>query len=108
MSFKEKFKILWPEIKLRLINWLKGEAVKFALKKLLGSAMMGGFKAWLIKFIVETFFEEIAEPVTKAVLIKGEWAYHRVEGSVLVKKLETAIEDHNEDDYNSTIDDILN
>jgi len=106
-AFKEKFKKAWPEIKLRLIEWLKGKAVSLAIKKILGTAAMGGFKVWLIKFVVENLFEEVAEPVAKAVLIKGEWLYHRVEAEVIVSKLERADREHDEQAHNDSIDDIL-
>jgi len=62
-------KSLWVGLKTNLFNidrikeFLKGKAVKLAIKKILGSAAMGGFKAWLIKFIVTELFEEIAEPI---------------------------------------------
>lgn len=89
-----------------LIDFLKGSAVKLALKKILGTAAMGGVKGWLIKLIVTELFEEIAEPVIKYLIRKGALAYDKAEGKIKIKKLERAKEANNESDYNSTIDDI--
>lgn len=107
-TFKEKLKEAWPKIQAFLIEQLKGKLVQAVLVKILGSAALGGFRTWLIKFAVEKMYEQIAEPIIKAGLIKVGYVYHRVEGNILVEKLKTSIEEHNEDDYNSTIGDILN
>lgn len=89
-----------------LIDFLKGSAIKFALKKILGTAAMGGVKGWLIKLIVTELFEEIGEPVVNYLIRKGALAYDKAEGKIKIKKLERAKESNNEADYNSTIDDI--
>ena len=90
-----------------LLDLLKGQAVKLALKKLLGSAMVGGPKAWLIKFIVTELFEEIAEPFIRYALNQVGYYYDKIDGEVKIKKLDRARENNNEQDYNATIDDIL-
>jgi len=90
------------------IDMLKREAVKSALVKLLGSAALGGIRAWAIKFVVENMFEQIAEPIIRASFIKLGYMYNRVEGEILVKKLSRAKKENNEGDYDSAIDDIFN
>lgn len=90
-----------------LLDLLKGQAVKLALKKLLGSAMVGGPKAWLIKFIVTELFEEVAEPLIRYALNQVGYYYDKIDGEVKIKKLNRARENNNEQDYNATIDDIL-
>jgi hypothetical protein len=102
----EKKKDRLEAFKKALIEFLKGSAVKLALKKILGTAAMGGVKGWLIKLIVTELFEEIAEPVIKYLIRKGALAYDKAEGKIKIKKLERAKEANNEADYNSTIDDI--
>lgn len=101
---------IWQRIKSyftkeKIMAFLKGEFVKFALKKILGSAAAGGFKAWLVKFIITELYEEIGEPIIRAGLNLEGYTYDKVEGKVLIKKLREA---DNEADYDSTIDDILN
>lgn len=90
------------------IDLLKREAVKSALVKFVGSAALGGIRAWAIKFIVENLFEQVAEPIIRASFIKLGYAYNRVEGEILVKKLDRAKKENNEGDYDSAIDDIFN
>lgn len=106
--FKSFFKDFnWAGIKSATIKYLKGEAVKIALKKILGSAMAGGIKGWLIKFIVENLFEELAEPLIKYAFRRMGYLYQRTKGEILVKKLRKAQNDNDQDAYDSTIDDII-
>ena len=99
-----QFKINWKKISQWLIDQLKGAAVKAALIKFLGSSLAGGFKAWLIKFIVTELFEEIAEPIMKAGVVQAGYIYNRVEGKILIKRVENA-QDQNEHD--TAMDDIF-
>lgn len=89
------------------IDLLKREAVKSALVKLLGSAALGGVRAWMIKFAVENLFEQVAEPIIRASFIKLGYLYNRVEGNILVKRINKAKEDNHEGNYDSAIDDIF-
>lgn len=103
---------LWSSLKSqfskdKLIEHLKGKAVKLALKKLLGSVAMGGFKAWLLKYIVTNLFEEIAEPLVRMALNQVGYIYDKHDGKVIVKKMKKASEDGNESDYNDAVDDIF-
>ena len=102
----DKFVILWNNFKPQLIKYLKGEAVKLALQKLLGSALAGGFRGWLIKYAVEYLFEEVAEPIAKLTLRNVGYVYHRVEGKVILKKIQKAKEEGDGEDYDSAVDDL--
>lgn len=102
-----KLKLNWTAIKKILIEQLKGAAVKAALKKLLGSAVIGGPKAWIIKYIVTELFEEIGEPLIKAAFIKMGYYYDRVEGKIIVKKIHDAREDNDADAYDNATDDVF-
>lgn len=104
---KMKLKLNWQAIKTKLIEHLKGAAVKAALKKILGSAAMGGVKGWIVKFIVTELYEEIAEPVLKYGLNKIGYAYTKLEGKVIVKRLEEARENNDADAYDSAADDVF-
>lgn len=89
-----------------LINFLKGAAVKAALKKILGSAAVGGFRAWLIRYIVIELFEEVAQPLIEFLLRKGALVYDKTEGKIRLKKLEMAKVENNETDYNTSVDNL--
>jgi len=94
---------LWRAVRDKLVEHLKGKAVRLALKKILGAAAMGGFKGWLVKFIVTELFEEVAEPLIKLAVRKGFLLYDKAEGAIKIKKLNEAKEDGNEEDYRTTI-----
>lgn len=93
-------------IKAALINFLKGAAVKYALKKLLGSAVMGGFRAWLVKFIVEELFEYVAEPIIKLAVRKSLLVYDKGIGKIRIKRIEKAKEEGDESGYIDNISDV--
>jgi hypothetical protein len=101
------FKLDWQAIKTVVIEQLKGAGVKLALKKLLGTAAVGGFKVWLITFIVENLYEEFAEPLVKAVFVKLGYYYDRINGEIIVKKIRQAREDGNAEDYDAATDDVF-
>lgn len=102
-----KLKLDWQLIKKAVIEQLKGAGVKLALKKILGTAAMGGFKAWLIKYIVTELFEEIGEPLIKAAFVKLGYYYDRIEGKIIVKKIQDAREDNDADAYDNATDDVF-
>ena len=97
---------LWRHLRDAVIDHLKGKAVKLALKKFLGSALAGGFKAWLVKFIVTELFEELAEPIVRLLIRKGFLVYDKTQGAIRIKKLRQAKEEGDEDEYNQQVDDL--
>lgn len=98
-------KLGWPAVKSFLISHFKGEFVKLALKKVLGTAAAGGLKGWLVKLIANELFEELAEPVVKAVLRKGKYQYDRLDGKITVIKLNQAEQKGDNDSYDDIITD---
>jgi len=97
-----------PETRKKLRDWaveqLKGAFIKAALKTVLGTAAAGGFKGWLVKFIATELYEEVGEPVARAVLIEAGYRLDRYDGKLAVKKLREA---GNADSYDDAADDIL-
>ena len=89
-----------------LIDFLKGSAIKAALRKILGSALMGGFKAWLVKFAVTELFEQLVQPIILLSIRKGLLFYDKTKGKIRVKKIKKAKEEGNEQDYDTGIDDV--
>ena len=55
----KKVNKFWGWLKSALITYLKDKAVKTALKKLLGSSIMGGPKAWIITYVVTELYDEV-------------------------------------------------
>ena len=56
-----------------LLNILQDRVVKSALSRLIGTT--AGFKAWVLKFVLDEFYDDIAEPVMKLAIRKGLKAY---------------------------------
>ena len=106
-KIKKIFSDSWPALQSFIIEQLKGAIVKKALKTFLKSGAGVGFQGWLIKFVAEEFAEEIAEPVLKALFVEGKYILYKVDGKMLIKKLEEAKENNDVEAYNSTVDDIL-
>lgn len=89
----------WRSIRDKTVEHFKKEWVKIALKKVLDSAVAGGIRGWIIKFIAEYMFEKIAQPVIEVALRKGFLIYDKSAGKIKIKKINQAKEDGNEDDY---------
>ena len=100
-------KLKLNSLKDALINFLKGQAVKLALKKFLGSAVAGGFKAWLVKFIVKELYDEIAEPLIKMGINHVGYIYDKQKGKIQVKLIERAKDENNHEDYRNTVNDVF-
>ncbi len=85
-------------------KWLRGEWVKLALKKILGTAAMGGIKGWIIIYLAEYLYDEVAVPVMQLLIRKGLFYYDVNQGKIEYKKLSQAKNDKDEDTYNDIID----
>lgn len=101
---KKLFTSLVKFISQYTVEILKDMVIKKALKALLGTAAGVGFQAWIVKYVVTEFFEEIAQPIARAAVIEVGYRYDIHEGKVFIKRLKEA---GNVEDYNSTVDDIL-
>jgi hypothetical protein len=86
-----------------LNDFLKKEFVKLALKKILGSVLVGGIKGWLVSFLAEELYEELGEPVVNHVLRKVEKGGNIVIGGIRYKKIEKAKHENDLDDYLNNI-----
>ena len=85
---------------------LKDKLVKAALKKILGSAVTGGFKAFVIKFIAVELFDEVALPFFKFLRRNGFLQIDKTTGKVTMKKVERAKVEHNEAAYLNNISNV--
>lgn len=93
-------------IKTWAISFFKGEFFKFTLKKLLGSAVAAGPKAWIVKVIASWLYDEIGEPVIELVLRKAEYRYYRLDGKIKIRRLRKAEHGTNEE-YDDAMDDLF-
>lgn len=84
------------------LNLLNSAVFKTALVKL--AVRSGGFRGWLISFIVGELYDVIASPLIDEMIYKNKLRYDKKQGKILAQRLEDA---QNEDDYNDTIDDIF-
>lgn len=102
-------KVDWKRVRGVIYAVIKDDGIraliKWAIKK---TAVGAGFKAWVIKELTEYLYEEIGEPVVKAILAKGGYTYAKIEGSVIVKKIKEAKDENNQADYDNGMDDLFN
>lgn len=96
--------INWKMIASFLITQLKGEAFKKICEVILGSALAGGIRGWLLKLAFDKGWKELEEHVIEPLLNETQYTYERIDGKYKIKKLEEA---KNENEHNTTIGDIL-
>lgn len=100
---KVKDFILSQAFQNKIVDFLKDKLVKLALKKILGSAVMGGFKAWLIKFVVTEVVEKSDEYIIEPLFQKLGFYLDRQEGKTIYRRLEDAQTD---DDWYDSANDV--
>jgi len=89
-----------------VLDILKGQAVKLALIKLIGTTV--GFKAWLVRFVLENFIEEIGEPVVRAGIVEIKYYFNKKNGEKVAIKIEKARSGDDQDAYDDAVDDLYN
>lgn len=87
-------------------SFLKEKFVVSIMKKILGSPI-GGFRAWIVEFLLENLWDEIVDPVLSAGLVELKYTKHKIEGKISAKKILEARRHGNVQDYNDNIDIIL-
>jgi hypothetical protein len=100
-------KIDWKPFRDAVIKFLKGESIKLAFKLLFKSAAFGSIRLWLIKLAVNEFYNEIGEPIIKAVFVEGGYIYHKAEGKIIVKRIKEAKDANDQTKYDAAMDDIF-
>ena len=91
----------------KILAFLKQRVVTTAIKKIATITSLGGVKGWLANYIVEYLYDEVGQPVVLLSLRKLNYTYEVIEGKVLIKKLDDAKRDHDQEEYDSIVDDIL-
>ena len=89
-----------------MIELLKEKAVKLALKKILGNALAGGFKGYVIKWITVDIFEEFALPFALFLKRRGFLVADRATGEIIIKKVDRAKVEKDEAAYLDSISNV--
>jgi len=89
-------------LKPALINFLRKKAVKVALKKILGATAAGGIYGWIIAYVVEELYDEVAKPIIQLAFRKVGYLYEVKQGEHVLRKIQQA---DNVDDWIDSIDD---
>lgn len=92
-----------------IVDALRGPAIKAGLSFVLSKIgwTLGGFKVWVLKLLVEYFYDSVAKPMMLLALRKGGWVYRTVEGKAQIIRLEDAKKEGDEQSYNDVVDDIF-
>jgi len=85
-----KFNFTWPILKEWVISFLRDKAVKAALKKILGNALAGGVKGWIIKYVVTELYDEVAKPMIQYAFQIVGYRYEVQKGEHILKRIENA------------------
>jgi len=80
---------------------------KILALKIFGKVSIGGLKSIFIKLIVKYLFKYIAKPISQEVIRQGHYQYDRLNGTILIKRMQKAKDEKNQGDYDKSIDDIL-
>lgn len=100
----KKSKSILDDVWKVILEQLKGQAIELVLVKLIGTTV--GFKAWLIKFVLENFIDEIGEPVVKAGIVEVKYYFDKKDGTKVSIKIEKARNSGDQDSYDSAVDDL--
>lgn len=97
----------WATLRALLTEFLKSAFVKTILLQIFGSVISGKYKAWIAKIIVEYAFDTLALPIIQLSFRKMGYAYHRIEGQIIFKKIEEAKANNDEKQYDQAIDNLF-
>jgi hypothetical protein len=92
-----------------IIPIIKEYAVKWGVTTALTAigVSVGGIYSWVATILAKILFDFIMEPLLQWSIRKGFLLYDTVDGQIKVKKLHKAKDENNQDDYDSTLDDII-
>lgn len=95
-----------PALKSYLKKSLRSKAVKLALRKILGSAVVAGPLATVIAYLVGEVFDDMANPLINRISNKLGAVIRKWDGEELVLRVKKAREDNDQTNYDSGVDDI--
>lgn len=107
---------LIQKIREAFISYLKSEAVKSAfesliknlIRKVITKATFGGISGWIVEIVAKELVEEGVIPMAQLIFRKIGYTINVIDGAIVIKRLKKAIEDRDENEYDSANDDIFN
>ena len=90
-----------------LLVLLEQTLVRAMLLKFLGSAAAGGFKAWLIKKVVDELWDGWGQPIILYAIRKSKRMYNEKKGEYHYVRLSKIRKNADWDAYKSGLDDIF-
>lgn len=94
----------WATLRPMITELLKQAWVRTILLQIFGGMISGGYQAWIAKLIVDYAFESLALPIINLAFRKMGYAYYRVQGDIIFKRIEQAKEDNNAKKYDEAVD----
>jgi spore maturation protein SpmB len=104
--FMKWLNTLLQSLKPAINKFIKGEAIKLALRKILGSSTASGLRAWIIKFIASELYEELFKPILLYGIRKKMLIIDKSTGALIVNRVQRAKDEGDETSYTDTISDI--
>jgi hypothetical protein len=103
-------KINWKQILDYLIsllkNFLEKKLVKLIITKVIKSAALTTPIGWVVSYLVDVGLDRIIIPMVNLGIRKGRLKYDQERGKLTVKRIDDAIENHDEDSFIDNIDNI--
>ena len=90
-----------------LLVLLEQTLVRAMLLKFLGSAAAGGFKAWLIKKVVDELWDGWGQPIILYAIRKSKRIYNENKGEHLYVRLSRVRKNEDWKEYKETLDKIF-
>lgn len=101
----QNLKLLLQKVKVWFTSWLKGKALRWVLLRALGTT--AGWKAWILKYLVTELFEEVVEPMIKALFREINEALDEQEGKKKFKRIQEAMREEDPVKYDAAVDDVF-
>lgn len=83
---------------------LRSKLITSALKRLFGSAALGGLKGAVLAYIAGHLYDELVVPFIDFLERKGMLFVDTQKGKIKIQRLEAAKESHDENAYNDAVD----
>jgi len=86
-----------------ILNWIKKWIIEFAFRKILGSAIVGGVKGWLIKYGINWLWKQYLGPGLRYLFRKVEMLIRKRDNKKNIGKLNKA---KNEKEFDDAFDNL--
>lgn len=87
-----------------LKNFLEKKAVKLIITKLIKLPALATPIGWVVSYLVDVGFDKIVIPMVNLGIRKGKLVYDQHQGKLTVRRINDAINNHDEDSFIDNID----